>query len=573
MVKQKPLKFFVKKHENLGDPPATGEDNVTVESVESAARADDDLMSNKAVASLSNDSVEAERIQRQRATSPTSILYLLNRDNGRAKIFKPPSGVDKHRHKAQKTSAPDITVDTRPYENATKTNYYTAMNDNVEVPSKGPSGPGSWLLGTWLLQFLGSKREFEKALYPNDQPEKLMKEKIKLNDLSLLSKIGLFVCSSAVAYGIVFFVMAAGLTYGAVKEYSEANSINWDEQLKVAFAGSAYLFINDIPRLMETISGGQIIQDSCLHTGGSLAALVMTGNGMYYRWQTSEALLSDNTTSSSASLYDYGACSLHSLITGYDEYIEYGNDNRAYYNDGSNPCLVDENYFNYVASQYKSQVSPTWDYVVLADQSKRMASQDARYDTVDALVSVYAPLLLQSGATPVIVDTHAFWSTQTNMTGLTDVPTFTKLIYEGVYEYSNALESELGRAPVIIPIGVAYLLIWEENFSIWQKLFLSDGMHASIHGSYLFACVMYTKLFGHLPMKSISVPDHIEYLFTNSRKIIGQDNSYPSKDEASYLRNVAKRIVLQGVLPKSFSTNSTDYATGSVSSYNDDGYR
>lgn len=154
---------------------------------------------------------------------------------------------------------------------------------------------------------------------------------------------------------------------------------------------------------------------------------------MYYRWQTNEALIDsgekddayttedDGTKdddSSATKLYDYGACSVHQLLTGYDNYLEYGNKNRAYSDDGNNPCLVDETYFEYITSRYASQTAPSWDYVVLADQSKRMAaSENSRYDTIDALVNVYAPLLQQSGSIPVIVDTHAFWSAETNMTG------------------------------------------------------------------------------------------------------------------------------------------------------------
>ena len=92
---------------------------------------------------------------------------------------------------------------------------------------------------------------------------------------------------------------------------------------------------------MEAISDGQITQDSCLHAGGSLAALLMTGNGMYRRWQTTDALIQVPISSSYGNddgnnngggdddddgnsygsgytmVYDYGACSVHQLISGY----------------------------------------------------------------------------------------------------------------------------------------------------------------------------------------------------------------------------------------------------------------
>jgi hypothetical protein len=261
-------------------------------------------------------------------------------------------------------------------------------------------------------------------------------------------------------------------------------------------------------------------------------------------------------------VYDYGACSVHQLLSGYDFYLEFDNENRAYYNDGNNPCIVDEEYYYYITDKYEAS-PPQWDYVVLADQSKRMASTSARNDTVDALVSVYAPLLNESGATPVLVDTHAFWSTQTNMTGLYDVPTFTRMIYDGVEEYVTALKDALPKqqAPVVVPIGLAYLTVWEEDYDTWTTLFLSDEMHASLYGSYLFAVCLYAKLFGHLPKEEVSVPDHIEYLFVYSRKVIGQSFAYPTADEAAYLRNIAKRVVLDGHVPKSFKkVTETDAA-------------
>jgi hypothetical protein len=139
------------------------------------------------------------------------------------------------------------------------------------------------------------------------------------------------------------------------------------------------------------------------------------------------------------------------------------------------------------------------------------------------------------------------------------------MIYQGVEEYADALASELpsDQAPIVVPIGLAYLMIWEENYEYWESLFLSDNMHSSLSGSYLFACVLYTKLFGHLPKRAVSIPRHMEYLFAFSRRTIGQNAVYPSQGEAEYLRAVANRIVLKGEVPKSF--------TGSYSQTRDNG--
>ena len=85
----------------------------------------------------------------------------------------------------------------------------------------------------------------------------------------------------------------------------------------------------------------------------------------------------------------------------------------------------------------------------------------------------------------------------------------------------------------------------------WKKLFLADMMHSSLHGTYLFACVLYATMFEHLLDKDASIPKSMSYLFHNSRKLAGQ-SSFPTTEEAVYLRNVARRVVLKGRVPSSF---------------------
>jgi len=190
------------------------------------------------------------------------------------------------------------------------------------------------------------------------------------------------------------------------------------------------------------------------------------------------------------------------------------------------------------------------DYVVLVDQTKRMAIESARKETIYALANAYGPLLNSSGAIPVIVDTHAFWSEETNMTGLDSVEYFQSLIYDGVEDYVNALANVLPdwQYPVVAPIGIAYLTVYEERPRIWKKLFIDDNMHSSVHGSYLFACVLYATLYGHLPDKRTA--SKAEYLFADSRKLVGR-LEYPSESEAYYYRNVARRVALRGYVPNS----------------------
>jgi hypothetical protein len=387
-----------------------------------------------------------------------------------------------------------------------------------------------------------------------------------------LQRVRSFLMGSGLCYFLIFLTTVSGMVYYTTDRF-DSNPflrIDWDEELTVAFVGNAYFFVNDVPRLLRTLSEGRVHQNSCLHAGGSLADLWMTGNGMVNLWQTNEAVVEENYSpygnadddngngggaGAGVTIYDYGLCTPAQILQGYDEYIGYGNYAGKYYDDGLNPCIVDQYYAMWVQEQL-GDTPPVWDYVVLVDQTKRMAVAEARNSTVNVLINGYGPFLADSGATPVLVDTHAFWSSHSNMTGLSDVPTFTRLIYEGVADYVDALQSVLPRrqAPVVAPVGLAYLLIWEEQFTVWEKLFLDDEIHASIHGSYLFAVVLYATLFGHLPKRDVSVPENVQALFADTRKLLGQggQQSFPTQEEAAYLRDVARRVVLRGEVPRSF---------------------
>lgn len=129
-----------------------------------------------------------------------------------------------------------------------------------------------------------------------------------------------FLCSASLAYAIAFAIMTSGMVYGVMNQAQIfEQKIDWDRELKVAFIGNSYLFVNDIPRLVQALSDWKIQQNSCLHASGSLEALLITGNGMYPRWKTSAADMDVQYTDSYGQLseiYDYGLCTIPQMLQG-----------------------------------------------------------------------------------------------------------------------------------------------------------------------------------------------------------------------------------------------------------------
>eukprot|EP00339_Tiarina_fusa_P001546 CAMPEP_0117001366 /NCGR_PEP_ID=MMETSP0472-20121206/3392_1 /TAXON_ID=693140 ORGANISM="Tiarina fusus, Strain LIS" /NCGR_SAMPLE_ID=MMETSP0472 /ASSEMBLY_ACC=CAM_ASM_000603 /LENGTH=519 /DNA_ID=CAMNT_0004701355 /DNA_START=107 /DNA_END=1666 /DNA_ORIENTATION=+ len=387
----------------------------------------------------------------------------------------------------------------------------------------------------------------EAALKPKyEEPSKL--------DMAMLrAKVAIFTCCGIppiVKYFVVGAVVSGAIIFGLMRAVAAASP-----QRNVAIIGNSYFFVNDLPRLMESISDGHIYQDSCLHGSGSLLNLLKTGNGMYYRWNTDNALLEDveyvNDEGQNVQIYDYGACSVPQLLLGQDAMLSYQNEDGKFLNDGNNPCIEDQNYLAY---QTSFNYSDPWDFVVLADQSKRMAFEETRGDALLSLNYTYGPILGIIKATPIIVQSHAFWSQNANMTGLTDVPTFTSLVMEGANVYKTFLKKKSANGR-IAPVGDAFLTVWEEDYDLWLTLFLGDMIHPSPKGTYLYALVLYATIYKALPDVDIAVTDDIVSLFDDARKIHSNNEThFPTEDEAAYLNNVAKRVVLRSFTPRSYKS-------------------
>jgi len=363
-----------------------------------------------------------------------------------------------------------------------------------------------------------------------------------------------------------------------------------DNEMTLAFIGNSYMYINDLPRVMEQMSGHTIKQQSVINTGAGLGSLLKQGNGMYELWQTTNALDfwggfdfvtlmqdTDIEIDEDYQLYDFGMCTVPQLLEGYDGYLSYKNNNEVYFDVGTNPCFEDE-YYMTIIQQESFQDPLYFDYVIMNDQTRRMANEDAREDSVDALTQAYAPLLKASRAVPIFIDTHAYFFTEDGMYGNetmgsiflgSSISAFTSSIYEGLYEYVEELGALLPskQAPKIAKVGMTYLAIYEDSQKHWRHLFSDDGIHASQAGTFLTATVLYATIYGHLPA-AVHKQWDMRNLFFRSRSLYGNTTATPTLSQAEYLRKWAEKVVLHGYVPKTmklpskqtYDSSSPEYA-------------
>jgi len=193
-----------------------------------------------------------------------------------------------------------------------------------------------------------------------------------------------------------------------------------------------------------------------------------------------------------------------------------------------------------------------WDYVVMNDQSMSPAVYNKRMQSASSLQKIYGPMLQEKNSIPILYQTWAYWRDDIDMSAFVDIPTFTYLLKEGYEYYASILEDKLSDnlKPRIAPVGIAFLVIWEENISFWKRLFGEDQYHPSPHGTYLAGLIVYSTIYKCLPPASSRF---VTTLFSRSRmmQISGESQPLPTEDEAIYLRWIAMRVALHGYIPKS----------------------
>jgi hypothetical protein len=351
----------------------------------------------------------------------------------------------------------------------------------------------------------------------------------------------------------------------------------------VAFIGNSMQYYNDLPRFMQALSDQHVTQDSCLHGDATLQSILLTGNGMYSIWGDSG---NARVYNDDATIHDFGACTVQQLLFGYDADLaqrveaqaNYNgnqqeaqlNDDFATFNDLKNPCIMDENYYYWLQNKYDNATSRQFDLVVLNDNTRSPARTETRQASLQVLQDKYVPMFLQLPETtiPILICTYGYNSPYRDMGGLSTVPEFTSYTYQGYLEYAELLENSLPHTqrPRISPVCLAFLLVCEENYGLWQQLFGVDKVHASPMGTYLQSLVVYCTMYQKLPPPNIAIRPDMSYLFLSVRRFqpgVHRRSPFPTQEQARYLYNVADRVCVQKQMPRTLTRfqhkESVDY--------------
>ena len=98
--------------------------------------------------------------------------------------------------------------------------------------------------------------------------------------------------------------LAIGLTTVLILAMINGNFTGEDE-VRVAMIGNSIMYYNDLPRLLEAMSGGKLSQDSCLHGDASFESHLRYGNGMLEKWNTGQARMWNVDETEAAKEYYY----------------------------------------------------------------------------------------------------------------------------------------------------------------------------------------------------------------------------------------------------------------------------
>ena len=292
----------------------------------------------------------------------------------------------------------------------------------------------------------------------------------------------------------------------------------YDVGANVAFIGNSIQYYNDCPRFLVNLGKGSIShQDSFLRGGANLSELWNGSAGGAPHWASMRNGFSGND--------DLGSPTVLALF-GCDD-AEVFADSISEYKEGR--CRLQ------------------WDFVVLNDHTQGPARSNSWKTMRDVLLDKYLPLISDSGATPIVIETAAYrYPAIHNSEDLGSTREFQKLVREGVQSCVEAMRTELppSSRPRMAPVGTAFLYVHDNNHELWEGLFDPyDNFHPSPSGTFLQGCVLHWTMFGSPPPLPRAEED-IADLWKDARVMHDIRNGefgapLPSLKVAEYLWNVS----------------------------------
>ncbi|MBU7018727.1 MAG: hypothetical protein HXS44_14550 [Theionarchaea archaeon] len=164
------------------------------------------------------------------------------------------------------------------------------------------------------------------------------------------------------------------------------------------------------------------------------------------------------------------------------------------------------------------KIDENWDFVILQEQSVIPCILEERNEYMYPAVRNLYEKVHEKGGTVILFMT---WGRRDGLpdAGYENFDDMQQQLYTGYMDIAD----ELGV--MVAPVGIAWQnsIKKDPHLNLWGV----DGIHPSVEGSYLSACVFYATIFGQSPE--------------------GLDNSGLSEEMAKFLQAIAAETVLQSV--------------------------
>lgn len=132
-----------------------------------------------------------------------------------------------------------------------------------------------------------------------------------------------------------------------------------------------------------------------------------------------------------------------------------------------------------------------WDYIVLQEQSALPTNDDQRRKAMVPAINILKGRVKENCSTKTVL--FLTWGYQGGLVN-NGFPGFDQM-QDKLIQAFTASAAETGSE--VAAVGAAWRLVYDQSppFSLW----MDDGLHPSIRGSYLSACVLYKSLTGDDP--------------------------------------------------------------------------